>query len=55
MSRELKQIGPRIREDVAVTLKEHSRNTRMSVSLLVEMAVIAMLEEAGHDIDNDWN
>jgi hypothetical protein len=55
MSRELKQIGPRIREDVALALKEHSRNTRMSVSLLVEMAVIAMLDEVGADVDYDRN
>lgn len=55
MSRDLKQIGPRIREDIALALKEHSRNTRMSVSLLVERAVAAMLDEAGVDLDYDWN
>jgi len=55
MSTDLKQIGPRIREDIALALKEHSRNTRMSVSLLVERAVAAMLDEAGVDLDYDWN
>ena len=55
MSRDLKQIGPRIREDIALALKEHSRHTRMSVSLLVERAVAAMLDEAGVDLDYDWN
>jgi len=55
MSKDLKQIGPRIRQDIALALKEHSRSTRMSVSLLVERAVAAMLDEAGVDLDYDWN
>ncbi len=53
MRYELKQIGPRIRSEVADALREHSRDTRMSISLLVENAVIEMMSSAGREVEYD--
>jgi len=53
MRYELKQIGPRIRSEVADALREHSRDTRMSISLLVENAVIEMMSNAGREVEYD--
>jgi|OM-RGC.v1.036980539 hypothetical protein len=53
MRYQLKQIGPRIRAEVADALREHSRDTRMSISLLVENAVIEMMSAAGREVEYD--
>jgi hypothetical protein len=50
---ELKQIGPRIREDVAAALQEYSAKTRMSMSLLVEHALIDLLKQSGYEFKDD--
>jgi len=44
--KELKQIGPRIREDVYDALHDHSDNTRISMSALVEMALKDLLNRS---------
>jgi len=51
--KELKQIGPRIREDVYDALHDHSDNTRISMSALVEMALKDLLKQAGYDFKDD--
>jgi hypothetical protein len=49
---ELKQIGPRIRPDVADALKEYAAKRRMSMSLIVELAVIDLLKQSGYAFDD---
>ncbi len=50
MEQELRQIGPRIRQDVHECLADYSRRVRMSQSVIVELALIRLLEEAGYVI-----
>ena len=50
---ELKQIGPRIREDVYDDLHEYSSVSRMSMSLIVEMALKEFLSKAAEEMSND--
>jgi len=52
---ELKQIGPRIRSDVADALKEYASKRRMSVSVIVEIAIIELLKDGGVQIDDYRN
>lgn len=52
---ELKQIGPRIRSDVADALKEYAAKRRMSVSVIVEIAIIELLKDGGVQIDDYRN
>ena len=49
---DLKQIGPRIREDVYEALQKYSETSRMSMSLLVEMALKDLLSDAGYSFDD---
>lgn len=51
--KELKQIGPRIREDVYDALHDYSDNTRISMSALVEMALKDLLKKAGYEFKDD--
>lgn len=51
--KELKQIGPRIREDVYDALHEYSADSRMSMSLIVELALRDALKAAGYEFAND--
>lgn len=51
--KELKQIGPRIREDVYDALHDYSHNTRISMSALVEMALKDLLKQAGYEFKDD--
>ena len=50
---ELKQIGPRIREDVYDALHEYSADSRMSMSLIVELALKEYLKSSGYEFAND--
>ena len=50
---DLKQIGPRVREDVYDALHEYSAKTRMSMSLIVEMAIKDLLKECGYEFKDD--
>jgi hypothetical protein len=49
---DLKQIGPRIREDVYEALQKYSETSRMSMSLLVELALKDLLTDAGYSFDD---
>lgn len=49
---DLKQIGPRIREDVYEALQKYSETSRMSMSLLVELALKDLLSDAGYSFDD---
>jgi hypothetical protein len=49
---ELQQIGPRIRADVAEALREYCRKRRMSMSVVVELAIIDLLRAAGEQIND---
>jgi hypothetical protein len=51
--KELKQIGPRIREDIYDALHEYSADSRMSMSLIVELALKDHLKAAGYEFTND--
>ena len=46
----LKQIGPRIRIDVADALRDYCQKRRMSISVVVELAIIDLLKSAGVEI-----
>lgn len=50
---DLKQIGPRVREDVYDALHEYSAKTRMSMSLIVEMAIKDLLKDCGYEFKDD--
>lgn len=50
---ELKQIGPRIREDVYKALHDYSDKTRMSMSLIVELALKDLLVKSGYEFADD--
>ena len=50
---ELKQIGPRIREDVYDALHEYSSISRMSMSLIVELALKEYLDRIAEEVSND--
>ena len=50
---ELKQIGPRIREDVYEALHDYSDKTRMSMSLIVELSLKDLLKQAGYEFKYD--
>jgi uncharacterized membrane protein (DUF373 family) len=52
MADELKQIGPRIRDDIYQALVRYSTKTRQSQSVIVEQALVAMLREAGYDVQD---
>jgi hypothetical protein len=52
MADELKQIGPRIRDDVYQALVRYSTKTRQSQSVIVEQALVNVLREAGYDIQD---
>ena len=52
MADELKQIGPRIRDDVYQALVRYSTKTRQSQSVIVEQALVTMLREAGYDVQD---
>lgn len=49
----LKQIGPRIRSDVYDALMAESKRTRQRQDVLVEQAIIKMLKEHGHELEDD--
>ena len=49
---ELQQIGPRIRGDVAELLREYCRKRRMSISVVVELAIVDLLKSAGVEVDD---
>ena len=49
---ELHQIGPRIRADVAEALREYCRKRRMSMSVVVELAIVDLLKSAGVQVDD---
>jgi len=50
---ELRQIGPRIREDVYKSLHDYSDKTRMSMSLIVELALKDLLVKSGYEFADD--
>jgi len=50
----LKQIGPRVRLDIAEKLKEYCKEQRVSSSMLVEKLIAQHLEASGYDIE-DYN
>ena len=50
----LKQIGPRVRLDIAEKLKEYCKAQRVSSSMLVEKLIAEHLEASGYDIE-DYN
>ena len=50
---ELKQIGPRIREDVYDALHTFSHDSRMSMSLIVELALRDYLKANGVDLNDN--
>lgn len=50
MADELKQIGPRIRDDVYQALVRYCTKTRQSQSVIVEQALVNVLREAGYDV-----
>ena len=52
MEYELKQIGQRIRQDIYEALVKECARTRQSQAILVEQALIRLLKEAGHDIED---
>lgn len=52
MEYELKQIGPRIRQDIYEALIKECARTRQSQAIIVEQALIRLLKEAGHDIED---
>ena len=52
MLHELKQIGPRIRVDIYEALLKECARTRQSQAIIVEQALIRLLKEAGHDIED---
>jgi hypothetical protein len=49
----LKQIGPRIREDVYDALHTFSHDSRMSMSLIVELALQDYLKAGGVDLNDN--
>jgi len=49
----LKQIGPRIREDVYDALHMFSYDSRMSMSLIVELALRDYLKAGGVDLNDN--
>jgi len=49
---DLQQIGPRIRADVAEALRDYCRKRRMSISVVVELAIIDLLKAAGEQIND---
>ena len=51
--KDLKQIGPRIREDVYDALHEYSNQSRISMSVLVEMALKDLLNKCGYKFEDD--
>ena len=52
MEHELKQIGPRIRVDIYNALIKECARTRQSQAIIVEQALIRLLKDAGHDIED---
>lgn len=54
MAHELKQIGPRIRDDVYQALVQYCTKTRQSQSVIVEQALVNMLREAGYDVQDNY-
>ena len=50
---QLKQIGPRIREQVYDALHNYSAMTRLSMSKIVEDAVKEYLEKKGFEVADD--
>lgn len=50
---QLKQIGPRIREQVYHALHNYSAMTRLSMSKIVEDAVREYLEKQGFEVADD--
>jgi hypothetical protein len=51
---ELKQIGPRIRADIAEMLKEHCASQRISASLTIERLIVEHLKKGGYVVE-DYN
>ena len=54
MKHELKQIGPRIRADIAEMLKEHCASQRVSASLTIERLIVDYLKKCGYVVE-DYN
>ena len=54
MKHELKQIGPRIRADIAEMLKEHCASQRISASLTIERLIVEHLQKGGYVVE-DYN
>ena len=48
----LTQIGPRIRTEVAEELRTYCQKRRMSISVVVELAIIDLLKSAGVQIND---
>jgi hypothetical protein len=49
---ELKQIGPRIRADIAQMLKEQCASQRVSASLTIERLIVDHLKKGGYVVED---